>query len=48
VHMVVDDPSLFHLQPNETIIPLVVNVMSPYVLWKGAGSRSRDLKVRAA
>lgn len=48
VHMVVDDPSLFHLQPNEPNIPLVVNVISPYVSRKGADSWSHGLKVRAA
>ncbi len=48
VHKVVDDPSLFPLQPTEPIIPLVVIVMSAHVLWKGAGSWSRDLKVSAA
>ena len=43
VHIVVDDPSLFPLQPSEPIIPLAVIVMSLYILWKGAGVRSRDL-----
>ena len=49
VHLVVDDPSLFPLQPTEPIIPLVVMVLSAYVLWRGAGAWSRDLKsTRAA
>ena len=44
VHMVVDDPSLFPLQPSEPIIPLMVIALSRYLLWKGAGSWSLDLK----
>ncbi len=44
VHVVVDDPSLFPLQPSEPIIPLIVIVLSHYLLWKGAGSWSLDLK----
>ena len=44
VHLVVDDPSLFPLQPVEPIIPAVVMVLSVYLLWRGAGSWSRDLE----
>lgn len=44
VHLVVDDPSLFPLQPREPIIPLVVIAMSVYVLLRGAGAWSLDLK----
>lgn len=44
VHLVVDDPSLFPLQPSEPIIPLLVIVASANILWRGAGSWSRDLK----
>ena len=44
VHVVVDDASLFPLQPSEPIIPLTVIVLSLYLLWKGAGSWSLDLK----
>lgn len=44
VHVVVDDPSLFPLQPSEPIIPLIVIVLSLYLLWKGAGSWSLDLR----
>lgn len=44
VHLVVDDPSLFPLQPSEPIIPLVVIAMSVYVLLRGAGAWSLDLK----
>ena len=46
VHLTVDDPSLFPLQPDEPIIPLIVIGMASYVLWKGGGSWSRDLKAR--
>ena len=48
VHMVVDDPSLFPLQPSEPIIPVVVIVLSVYILWRGAGSWSLDLKASQA
>ena len=44
VHLQVDDPALFPLQPTEPIIPLVALVMCAWVLWKGAGSWSADLK----
>ena len=47
-HLVVDDPTLFPLQPSEPVIPLVVIVMSAYVIWRGAGAWSLDLKVTAA
>ncbi len=43
VHVVVDDPSLFPLQPSEPIIPLTVIAMCLYLLWRGGGSWSRDL-----
>lgn len=46
VHLTVDDPSLFPLQPDEPIILLIVIGMASYVLWKGGGSWSRDLKAR--
>ena len=48
VHLVVDDPSLFPLQPSEPIIPLIVIVMSVYVLWRGAGAWSLDLRATQA
>jgi len=44
VHLTVDDPSLFPLQPSEPIIPLVVMAMTAYVLWRGAGAWSKDLR----
>ena len=48
VHLVVDDPSLFPLQPNEPIIPLAVLGLSSFVLWKGAGAWSLDLHASRA
>ena len=48
VHVVVDDPSLFPLQPSEPIIPLIVIVLSLYLLWKGAGAWSLDLRTTQA
>ena len=47
-HLVVNDPTLFPLQPSEPIIPIVVMVMSALILWRGAGAWSLDLKVTAA
>ena len=44
VHVAVEDPSLFPLQPVEPIGPLVVLVMAIYVLWGGGGAWSIDLK----
>lgn len=43
VHVVVEDPSLFPLQPVEPVGPLVLLLMLAYVLWKGAGAWSFDL-----
>ena len=43
-HVVVDDPSLFPLQPSEPIIPAVVILASLYLILRGGGSWSRDLK----
>ncbi len=44
VHLVVNNPSLFPLQPSEPIIPLVVIMLSVYILWRGGGAWSKDLK----
>ena len=44
VHLVVNDPSLFPLQPEEPIIPAVVTIFSSYILLRGGGSGSADLK----
>jgi hypothetical protein len=43
VHVVVEDPSLFPLQPSEPILPLAVIALCLYLLWRGGGSWSRDL-----
>ena len=45
VHVVVDDPSLFPLQPREPFIPLTIIAMCLYLLWRGGGAWSRDLAV---
>jgi uncharacterized membrane protein YphA (DoxX/SURF4 family) len=42
VHLVVDDPALFPLQPSAPVIPLGVIVLVAYVLWRGAGSWSLE------
>ena len=44
VHIVVDDPALFPLQPSEPVIPLIVIAMGVLILWRGAGAWSKDLK----
>jgi hypothetical protein len=44
VHVVVDDPTLFPLQPAEPIIPAGVMILTAYILVKGGGSGSLDLK----
>ena len=43
VHVAVEDPSLFPLQPVEPIGPLVLLAMAIYVLWRGGGAWSIDL-----
>ena len=43
VHVAVEDPSLFPLQPIAPIGPLMLLVMALYVLWKGGGAWSIDL-----
>lgn len=48
VHLVVDDPTLFPLQPSEPVIPLVVMLMSAYIVWRGAGAWSADLRAMAS
>ena len=44
VHLVVDDRSLFPLQPEQPIIPAAVMILSVYVLLRGGGSGSSDLR----
>ncbi len=48
VHVVVDDPTLFPLQPSEPIIPLVVLALTAYILWRGAGAWSLDLRATSS
>ncbi len=43
-HLVVNDPTLFPLQPEEPIIPAAVMVLSAYILLRGGGSGSSDLR----
>ncbi len=43
-HLVVDDPALFPLQPNEPVVPIVVVALTAYILWRGAGAWSSDLR----
>jgi uncharacterized membrane protein YphA (DoxX/SURF4 family) len=44
VHVVADDPALFPLQPVEPIGPLMLLAMLAYLLWKGGGAWSIDLR----
>ena len=44
VHLVVDDPTLFPLQPEEPIIPIAVIALCIYLLWIGSGSWSLDFR----
>ncbi len=48
VHLVVDDPTLFPLQPEEPIIPIIVIALCLYLLWRGSGSWRLDRRVIAA
>ena len=48
VHLVVDDPSLFPLQPSAPVIPLVVIAIAAYLVWRGAGAWSLDLRTYPA
>jgi uncharacterized membrane protein YphA (DoxX/SURF4 family) len=48
VHLVVHDSALFPLQPAEPIIPAAVIILSVYVLVKGGGSGSLDLRATGA
>ncbi len=42
VHLVVNDPTLFPLQPEAPIIPAIVIALCLYFLWIGSGSWSLD------
>ena len=48
VHVVVDDTTLFTIQPSEPIIPLVVLSLTVYILWRGAGAWSLDLRATSS
>jgi putative oxidoreductase len=48
VHLVVADPALFPLQPTLPVVPLAVMALGAYLLWRGAGSWSLDLKATEA
>jgi len=44
VHLVADDPGLFPLQPSAPVIPAIVIVLGLFLLWRGGGAWSKDLK----
>jgi len=44
VHIAVDNPSLFPLQPELPVIPVIVIIMAVVILKIGGGSWSEDLK----
>jgi uncharacterized membrane protein YphA (DoxX/SURF4 family) len=44
VHLAVNDPALFPLQPKLPIVPVVVMIMAIILLRAGGGSWSADLK----
>jgi uncharacterized membrane protein YphA (DoxX/SURF4 family) len=48
VHVVVDDPALFPLQPELPIVPVVAAALCLYLLRIGAGSWSLDLRSRGS
>ncbi len=43
VHLVVDDPRLFPLQPEKPIIPAITIALCLYLIWIGSGLWSLDL-----
>jgi uncharacterized membrane protein YphA (DoxX/SURF4 family) len=47
VHVVVEDPALFPLQPVEPVGPLVLIALLLYPIFRGAGSWSVDLRESA-
>lgn len=48
VHLAVDDPTLFPLQPEQPIIPAIAIALCLYLLWVGSGSWSLDLRGKPA
>ena len=45
VHVAVEDPTLFPLQPSAPIIPVVTGACALFILLRGGGAGSRDLKL---
>jgi putative oxidoreductase len=48
VHLVVDNPALFPLQPEAPVIPLAAIAIAVYVVWRGGGAGSADLRASFA
>lgn len=46
VHVVADDPALFPLQPVEPVGPLMLLLLLSFLLWRGGGAWSMDLRDR--
>jgi uncharacterized membrane protein YphA (DoxX/SURF4 family) len=44
VHLGVDNAAMFPLQPNEPVVPLAVMAMAAYLVWRGGGRGSVDLR----
>jgi putative oxidoreductase len=44
VHVIVDNPALFPLQPELPVVPVIVIMMAVVILKNGGGSWSEDLK----
>ena len=44
VHIAVDNPALFPLQPELPVVPVIVIIMAVVILKSGGGSWSEDLK----
>ncbi|MDP2470685.1 MAG: DoxX family protein [Candidatus Palauibacterales bacterium] len=44
VHVVVSDPAMFPLQPDEPVVPLAVILMAGYLVWRGGGRGSVDFR----
>jgi uncharacterized membrane protein YphA (DoxX/SURF4 family) len=44
VHVAANDPALFPLQPVEPVGPIMLLLMLVYLLWKGGGAWSMDLR----
>jgi uncharacterized membrane protein YphA (DoxX/SURF4 family) len=44
VHAVSGDPALFLFQPHEPVLPIAVILMALFLVWRGGGSASVDLR----